>query len=59
LLSIRLDIEVGKEHEKDDGVKTNPVSKHHWIVTVGVEEELRRVNGDEQKLRLKQTRHSK
>jgi len=56
-MSIRLDVEVCKEQEKDDSIETNPVSKHQRIITVRVKEQLRCVDGHEQKLCLKQSQH--
>jgi len=42
--SIRLDVEVNEQHEEDDGVEADPVSKHERVIAVGVEEQLTRVN---------------
>lgn len=52
--AVRLDVEVGKHDEENDGVKTNPNDEQLWIVAVWNEEQLKCMNSHQDKLRLQE-----
>lgn len=57
-VEVRLSVEVPEEEEEHDGVHSDPPDENSGVVTVD-EEELERVDHDEDELHLKQTENYK